>query len=176
MRTLRPKTPLLYDQQQTFNIGGSKMLRFSSSDELTVVGTGITVFEALKAADDLKKENINIRVVDCYSINPIDADTLKNCLQETKKKVVITVEDHFEHGGMGDFASAAISGMEGQVIKMAVTKISCIFPIWASVPYGVLPSGVAAISSGLTIALVKPLNPPKATTTIAIKSIAICAP
>jgi transketolase len=124
MRTLRPKTPLLYDQQQTFNIGGSKMLRFSSSDELTVVGTGITVFEALKAADDLKKENINIRVVDCYSINPIDADTLKNCLQETKKKVVITVEDHFEHGGMGDFASAAISGMEGQVIKMAVTKIS----------------------------------------------------
>jgi len=124
MRTLRPKTPLLYDQQQTFNIGGSKMLRFSSSDELTVVGTGITVFEALKAADDLKKENINIRVVDCYSINPIDADTLKNCLQETKKKILITVEDHFEHGGMGDFASAAISGMEGQVIKMAVTKIS----------------------------------------------------
>ena len=124
MRTLRPKTPLLYDQEQTFASGGSKILRFSSNDLLTVVATGITVFEALKAADILKKENINIRVVDCYSIHPIDADTLKNCLQETRKKILITVEDHFEHGGMGDFAAAAVEGSEGQVIKLAVKKIS----------------------------------------------------
>jgi transketolase len=124
MRTLRPKTPLLYNQGEEFPIGGSKILRSSANDLLTVAGTGITVFEALKAADILQKENINIRVVDCYSINPIDATTLKKCLRETKKKTLITVEDHFEHGGMGDFALAALGGTEGQVIKLAVKKIS----------------------------------------------------
>jgi transketolase len=124
MRTLRPKTPLLYNQGEEFPIGGSKILRSSANDLLTVAGTGITVFEALKAADILQKENINIRVVDCYSINPIDATTLKKCLRETKKKTLITVEDHFEHGGMGDFALAALAGTEGQVIKLAVKKIS----------------------------------------------------
>uniref|UniRef100_UPI00397A191C transketolase C-terminal domain-containing protein n=1 Tax=Salmonella sp. SAL4434 TaxID=3159889 RepID=UPI00397A191C len=82
------------------------------------------VFEALKAADVLQKENISIRVVDCYSIHPIDAATLKKCLQETRQKVLITVEDHFEHGGMGDFAAAALAAEGGKVIKMAVQKIS----------------------------------------------------
>lgn len=124
MRTLRPKTPLLYDNSEQFQIGGSKVLRQSDSDELTVVGTGITVFEALAAADELKKEGVNIRVIDCYSINPIDKNTLNKCLQETRKKVLITVEDHFKHGGMGDFAIAAVAGSNGQVVKMAVTKIS----------------------------------------------------
>lgn len=76
MRTLRPKTPVIYDNSEEFPLGGSKTLRQSPGDELTVVGTGITVFEALKAADELKKEGINIRVIDCYSIWPIDADTL----------------------------------------------------------------------------------------------------
>jgi transketolase len=124
MRTLRPKTPLLYKEDDTFPIGGSKLLRSSSNDLLTVVGTGITVFEVLKAADALQKENISIRVVDCYSIHPIDGATLKKCLQETRQKILITVEDHFEHGGMGDFAAAAVAGEVGQVVKMAVRKIS----------------------------------------------------
>ncbi|HYC29932.1 MAG TPA: transketolase C-terminal domain-containing protein, partial [Chitinophagaceae bacterium] len=124
MRTLRPKTPLLYKDEDDFNIGGSKILRQSGSDQLTVAGTGITVFEALKAADELQKENINIRVVDCYSVHPVDAGTLKQCMNETEFKVLITVEDHFKHGGLGDFVVAALSNMQGQVIKMAVTKIS----------------------------------------------------
>lgn len=124
MRTLRPKTPLLYDQKQVFSIGGSKLLRWSSGDLLTVVASGITVFEALKAADALQTENIPIRVVDCYSVHPIDAATLKKCLQETRQKILLTVEDHFEHGGMGDFAAAAVAEEGGQVIKMAVRKIS----------------------------------------------------
>jgi transketolase len=124
MRTLRPKTPLLYNHVDVFTIGGSKLLRKSGNDILTVVATGITVPQALKAADILQKENINIRVVDCYSINPIDAITLNTCLQETQQNILITVEDHFEHGGMGDFAAAAVGGMAGQVIKMAVRKIS----------------------------------------------------
>jgi len=124
MRTLRAKTAVLYESTDEFFIGGSKILRQSANDDLTVVATGITVPEALKAADELKKEGINIRVVDCYSICPIDKGALTKCLQETKRKILITVEDHFEHGGMGDFAAAAVAGDKGQVIKMAVTKIS----------------------------------------------------
>jgi transketolase len=124
MRTLRPKTPVLYNDSEEFKIGGSKILRQSKNDQLTVAATGITVFEAIKAADELQKENINICVVDCYSINPIDGQTLKKCLTATKKKIIITVEDHFEHGGMGDFAEAAISGTNGWIEKMAISKIS----------------------------------------------------
>ena len=124
MRTLRPKTALLYKSEDSFDIGGSKVLRQSDNDVLTVAATGITVFEALKAADELQKENISIRVVDCYSVHPVDAMTLKKCLNETKQRIVITVEDHFYHGGLGDFVAEALSGQHGQVIKMAVQKIS----------------------------------------------------
>jgi len=124
MRTLRPKTAILYDNAEEFKIGGSKILRQSENDQLTVAATGITVFEAIKAADELQKENINIRVVDCYSISPIDSETLKKCLEATKKKIIITVEDHFKHGGMGDFAAAAVSDINGRIEKMAVSKIS----------------------------------------------------
>jgi len=123
MRTLRPKTPLLYKSEDNFAIGGSKILRSSDNDLLTVAATGITVFEALEAADALQKENISIRVVDFYSIHPIDSVTLKKCIAETEQKVLITVEDHFMHGGFGDFVMSALSG-EGQVIKIAVRKIS----------------------------------------------------
>ncbi|MBO9682994.1 MAG: transketolase [Flavisolibacter sp.] len=123
MRTLRPKTPLLYKNEDHFTIGGSTILRQSDHDRLTVAATGITVFEALKAADELQKEDISICVVDCYSIHPVDSVTLKKCLHATEQKILITVEDHFKHGGFGDFAAAALSG-QGQVIKMAVQKIS----------------------------------------------------
>ena len=124
MRTLRSKTPVIYNSEDDFQIGGSRILRQSANDQLTIAATGITVFEALKAADDLKKEGINVRVVDCYSISPFDKDNLRKCLQETKKRIVITVEDHYEHGGMGDFAASALADTNGRVIKMAVTKIS----------------------------------------------------
>jgi transketolase len=124
MRTLRSKTPVIYNSADDFEIGGSRILRQSANDQLTVAATGVTVVEALKAADELKKEGINIRVVDCYSISPFDKDTLTKCLQETKKRIVITVEDHYEHGGMGDFAASALADTDGRVIKMAVTKIS----------------------------------------------------
>jgi transketolase len=124
MRTLRPKTPLLCKNDDSFEIGGSKVLRQAGNDQLTVAATGITVFEALKAADQLQKEGISIRVVDCYSIQPVDAVTLKKCLNETEQKILITVEDHFKHGGFGDFAASAVSNIQGQVIKMAVWTIS----------------------------------------------------
>lgn len=126
MRTLRPKTPVLYDDTEEFAIGGSKILRQSTTDVLTIAATGITVFEALKAADELKAQGINVKVVDCYSINPIDKNTLLNCIQATKKKILITVEDHFAHGGMGDFATAAVvsDDIKIHVEKLAVTHIS----------------------------------------------------
>jgi transketolase len=124
MRTLRPKTPVVYDNDEEFYPGGSKLLRQSTTDELTIVASGITVFEALNAADELKKEGINVRVVDCYSIKPVDKIMLDKCLGETKKKILITVEDHYEHGGLGDFVISAVDGTEAKISKMAVTKIS----------------------------------------------------
>jgi len=126
MRILRPKTPVLYKDDEEFKIGGSKVLRQSANDLLTIAATGITVFEALKAADALKEQGINVRVVDCYSINPIDKNTLMKCLRVTKKQILITVEDHFTHGGMGDFATAAVvdDDIKIHVEKLAVTHIS----------------------------------------------------
>jgi transketolase len=124
MRTLRPKTKILYKPGDSFTIGGSTILRQSNDDVLTVAATGITVFEALKAADELKKENINIRVVDCYCINPVDSKTLLACLNATRLKCIVTVEDHFAHGGLGDFVAAVVTNEGDYVEKMAVTKIS----------------------------------------------------
>lgn len=123
LRTLRSKTKLLYNADESFSIGGSKILRSSAYDLLTVAATGITVFEALKAAEKLALQDVHIRVVDIYSINPIDRETLLQCLLETSLPVLITVEDHFIHGGMGDFAASAVAD-SGQVEKMAVTEIS----------------------------------------------------
>lgn len=124
LRTLRPKTPVLYEATEDFTIGGSKILRKSTRDALSVVSAGITVFEALKAYEELKNQGIEIRVIDCYSIKPIDSGALKQSLKETKEKIIITVEDHFEHGGLGDFVLSAVSDTGAQVEKMAVIKIS----------------------------------------------------
>ena len=124
LRTLRPKTPILYDLSETFPIGGSKVLRSSKKDVLTVVAAGITVHEALKAYEMLKKENIMVRVIDCYSIKPIDNKTLKQCSKQTLKQLIITVEDHFAHGGLGDFVLEALSDTGARVEKMAVREIS----------------------------------------------------
>ncbi|MFL5748876.1 MAG: transketolase [Niastella sp.] len=124
MRTLRPKTKLLYKPGDEFKIGGSKIILQSNDDLLTVAATGITVYEALQAAELLKQEDINIRVVDCYSVSPVDRDTLLDCLNSTRFKCIISVEDHFAHGGLGDFIAAAVSAEGNYVEKMAVTKIS----------------------------------------------------
>ncbi len=126
MQTLRPKTTVIYENSEEFKIGGSKILRSSSKgkegvDQLTVVATGITIPEALKAADILEKEGVDIIVVDAYSISPVDKKTLIACSQKTKQKILITVEDHFIHGGLGDFVLEAVAEENVQVVKMAVT-------------------------------------------------------
>jgi len=104
IRTTRPKTPVIYDNSEEFHIGGSKVLRWSKNDEVTVVAGGVTVHEALKAYEKLKSEGINIRVIDCYSVKPLDAETLIKASEETKH--IITVEDHYPEGGIGEAVAA----------------------------------------------------------------------
>ncbi len=124
LRTLRPKTKVIYNNDEEFVIGGSKVLHKSNSDLLTLVAAGITVYEAQKAYEILKQENIHVRVIDCYSIKPIDKATLLTSLKETKKKIIVTIEDHFAHGGLGDFVLSAVSTSLAQVEKLAVEDIS----------------------------------------------------
>ncbi len=120
LQTLRPKTPVLYSSTESFEIGGSKILKQSDADMLVVAATGITVHEALKAYEMLQQENIPIRVIDCYSISPVDSQTLIDSVKATKVKKIITVEDHFIHGGFGDFVTAGVSLDSIPVFKMAV--------------------------------------------------------
>jgi transketolase len=121
MRTSRPKTPVIYGPDERFPLGGCKVLRSSASDAATVVGAGVTVFEALKAHDELKEAGIATRVIDLYSIQPLDTATLRAAAAETKGTIV-TVEDHFAGGGIGDAVAAATSGV-ATVTKLAVTAI-----------------------------------------------------
>ena len=109
MRTSRPKTPVSYGPDERFPIGGSKVLRQSADDVAMVVGAGITVFEALKAYDILKAEGISIRVVDAYSLQPIDAATLTRGREGRPGGKVITVEDHYAAGGLGDAVAEALA-------------------------------------------------------------------
>ncbi len=112
LRSTREKTPVLYDAKETFPIGGSKTLRSSEADRATVIGAGITLHEALKAADALQGEGIAVRVIDLYSVKPIDAATLRKAADETGHLVV--VEDHWREGGLGDAVLAALAADGGQ--------------------------------------------------------------
>jgi transketolase len=122
MRTTRPKTPVIYGPDEKFEIGGLKVLRQTADDAATVVGAGVTVFEALKAHDKLKMQGISIRVVDLYSLQPIDAQTLTRCASETRGRL-ITVEDHYAGGGIGDAVASAVAGGGFTVHRLAVREI-----------------------------------------------------
>jgi len=122
IRAGRPKSPILYGPDERFQIGGSKVLRQSATDALTIVAAGITLFEALKAYDHLKAAGISVRVIDLYSIVPIDRTTLLESARSTKDRI-LTVEDHYAHGGLGDAVLDAV-GTEGiKVHKLAVRAI-----------------------------------------------------
>jgi len=122
IRTGRPKTPILYGHDDTFTIGGSRVLRQSASDRLTIVAAGITLFEALKAHDQLKAAGIAVRVVDLYSVAPIDRATLLACAKATHNRI-LTVEDHYAHGGLGDAVLGAVGSEGVRVRKLAVMEI-----------------------------------------------------
>jgi transketolase len=122
MRTSRPKTAVIYGPDETFVIGGLKVLRQSAADVATVIGAGVTVVEALKAHDDLHKQGISIRVVDLYCLQPIDAVTLVACAEATKGRL-ITVEDHYAAGGIGDAVASAVALRGFTVRRLAVPEI-----------------------------------------------------
>jgi len=124
IRTTREKTPSVYGAGEAFPVGGSKTLRSSEADRVTLVGAGITVHEALGAAETLAADGIAARVLDCYSIKPIDAETLRVASSETG--LVVTIEDHWVEGGLGDAVLAALAAggiLSGRVIKIAVTQM-----------------------------------------------------
>jgi transketolase len=121
MRTSRPKTPVIYRPEEVFAIGGLKILRESPADVATVVAAGVTVFEALNAHDQLQKSGISIRVVDLYSLQPIDAESLTRCAHETKR--MITVEDHYAAGGLGEAVAACVEQSGVTVERLCVREI-----------------------------------------------------
>jgi transketolase len=122
MRTSRPKTAVIYSADDTFTIGGLNVLRESADDAVTVVGAGVTLFEALKAYTQLKDEGVAIRVIDLYSVAPIDQQSLIAAGNATGGRIV-TVEDHYPGGGIGDAVAAAVSEAGIRVHPLAVREI-----------------------------------------------------
>ena len=122
IRTSRPKTPVIYSNDETFTIGGLKVLRESANDAATVIGAGVTVFEVLKAYDQLKAAGVPIRVIDLYSVAPVDRAGLVAAARATKGRV-ITVEDHYAAGGIGDAVAEAVADAGVTVHRLAVREI-----------------------------------------------------
>ncbi len=121
LRTTRPGTPLIYDRDEKFPIGGSKVVKKSSTDKATVIGAGITLHEALKAYKALRGEGIAVRVIDAYSVSPIDGENIRRAVKKTGRKVVV-VEDHFEQGGLGDAVASALGGC-AEIVHLAIKDL-----------------------------------------------------
>jgi transketolase len=125
LRTSRPKTPILYSNDEKFPVPGFKIQRQSAQDRVTVIGAGVTLFEALKAADQLKSEGIAVRVIDLYCVKPIDANALSEQVKATGGRVV-TVEDHWPEGGLGEAVLNALAQASSSPAKsrlLAVTRM-----------------------------------------------------
>ena len=122
LRLTRPKTPVLYGNDEAFPIGGSKVLRASARDRLTIVSAGVTLFEALAAHEVLAREGIAVRVIDAYSVKPIDAEGIRAAAHATGNRV-LTVEDHYAAGGLGDAVLEALAADPVTVVKIAVCDI-----------------------------------------------------
>ena len=122
LRTTRAATPVVYSADEEFPIGGSRVLR--DGDDIAIVGAGITLHESLKAADALAGEGINARVIDLYSVKPVDAEGLLAAAEATGGRV-LTVEDHWSEGGIGDAVLEAVSDSESppRVVRLAVHEL-----------------------------------------------------
>ena len=120
IRTTRGKFPTLYGPDEKFPLGGAKVVRSSPEDRLAIVGAGVTVHEALTAADRLEQEGVHARVIDLYSVKPVDVDTLVAAARECGGRL-ITVEDHWPEGGLGEAVLSALAG--AGVTQARVTKL-----------------------------------------------------
>ena len=118
LRSTRGKTPVIYNNDESFPIGGCKILRQSDTDQAVVVAAGVTIHEALKAYDQLQADGIRIRVIDLYSIKPVDTQTLLTAATATG--FVLTVEDHYAEGGLGDAVRTALAESGTPVRALAV--------------------------------------------------------
>lgn len=120
LRTSRGKTPVIYQPSERFPIGGSRVLRSSENDQVAIVAAGVTVHEALSAADELHGAGVATRVIDMYSVQPADVATLQQAAADTGK--LLTVEDHWPQGGLGDAVLDAVSTMATppRVVKLGV--------------------------------------------------------
>jgi transketolase len=125
LRTTREKTPIIYGPREVFPVGGCKVVRSSASDRVAVVAAGITLHEALAAADRLKDQGLAVRVIDAYSVKPIDRKTLHQAAKDTGGRLVV-VEDHWFEGGLGDAVLDAFTGPgehPPSVVKLAVREM-----------------------------------------------------
>jgi transketolase len=122
IRTTRPKTPVLYPNDEEFTIGRCKILRQDARDRLTIVAAGITLHEALRAYEELKGQGLFVRVVDLFSVKPLDRETLRRAARETGG-TLLTVEDHYPEGGLGDAIASALSEEGVRVVKLAVNDL-----------------------------------------------------
>ncbi|NJP90632.1 transketolase [Nonomuraea sp. FMUSA5-5] len=121
LRTTRGDTPVIYPPGERFTVGGSRVLRHTPGDRATIVAAGVTVHEALAAADDLQADGIPVGVIDLYSIKPVDTAVLAEAATTTGN--LITVEDHRAEGGLGDAVLDAVSELGPRVVKLAVTDL-----------------------------------------------------
>ena len=125
LRLTRAKTAVIYSANETFPIGGSKVVRYSDADQVTIIAAGITLHESLRAYEQLKSEGILVRVIDAYSVKPIDKEVLLQAAQATGGRLVV-VEDHWYEGGIGDAVLDAFVGVMETiptVVKLAVSSI-----------------------------------------------------
>ncbi|XP_044156584.1 LOW QUALITY PROTEIN: transketolase [Bufo gargarizans] len=123
IRTSRPENAVIYNNNEEFKIGQAKVVLQSKDDQVTVIGAGVTLHEALAAAEQLKKEKIHIRVIDLFTVKPLDRQTILDSAKATKGRI-ITVEDHYHEGGIGEAVAAAVVGEPGITVKsLAVSGV-----------------------------------------------------
>jgi len=121
IRTGRPALPVIYANDEKFEIGKSKIVKQSSNDKAVVIGGGITLAEAVKAHDQLAKEGVHITVIDLFSVQPLDRDTIVAAAKKAGGKIV-TVEDHYQPGGIGEAVSAAVADVDGIKVHRLFVK------------------------------------------------------
>lgn len=154
LRTTRGETPVIYSPGEEFPIGGSRVIRATPDDVATIVAAGVTVHEALDAAERLAGESLPVRVIDLYSVKPVDEQTLRQAAADTGH--VLVVEDHWPEGGLGDAVLSVLATADGAMPKFAHLAVSQL-PTSAEPAEQLRTAGIdAAAITDATRALIKP--------------------